>query len=377
MDKKEFSQEELDNIKKALKGWENVTLEQVQVTAGWGLCNYTYIVKALDSQVSPPAVFYRVFRDIQGAKDRDRENKIFKAIAEKGLGPQCHGATLEYRIEEYIPSHVVGVKELHTPQISRQIAKWQAGLHKQNFDFLGLDKKATKMLNLIEGGDFIKRAKEVLHTMEFNEEDQKVVDLLKTKVTEEEWNSLKEMLPKGEKAIRFCHNDPNIGNIIIVEATGKPMLVDYENAGYDYRGLDIGAFMALSRVNLVHPEPPYIHVDYSKFSTDEDMRGYIRRYLLFFRHDWNTIDEEKAFVDDEYLKEYIIKNDNLEDFEEEVEQILRETYVGVMLNQMFATLMVITMDIKGLPYSKYLMTEASYKIYMEFKEKAKASPLRE
>ena len=80
---------------------------------------------------------------------------------------------------------------------------------------------------------------------------------------------------------------------------------------------------------------------------------------------------------DKVWKEYIVKNDNLEDFEAEVEQILREVYVGAMMQLMFASTAVIIMDIKGLPYSKYLMAKASFETYMEFKEKAKAKPVRE
>jgi len=373
---KVFSEKELTNIKSALEGWKDITMEQIQVTNGWGLCNKTYIVKALDPAVQPPAVFLRIFGNSLGASDYEQENKIFKEIANKGLGPKCYYANLEYRIEEYIPSQVVPMDELHTPEKSREIAKWLAGLHKQNFDFLGIPKTPTYIVNKLDSKNLVKTAKEVLHTVELNAEDKEIAEQLKKKVTEEEWSLLKEMLPKGEKTIVFSHNDPNIGNIIKKDSDGKLMPVDYENCGYNYRGLDIGFFFTLSRVNLAHPEPPYIDVNYSRFSTDEERRSWVRRYLFFFKYDWNRIDVEKALVDDEYLKEYVEKHEKLEDFEAEVEEILRESYVCAMLGQMFATVAVVNMDIKGLPYSKYEMNRASYKSYMEFKEKALAFPIK-
>jgi len=376
MEKKIFSEHELTNIKNALKGWENVTFDKIQVIEGFGLCNRTYTVKALDPEVQPSAVFYRQFGAMLGTNDHEQENKIFKEIAKKGLGPQCYFANLEYRIEEYIPSQVIPVKELHTPKMSNFIAKWFAGLHKQDWDFLGADKNVTFILNRIDSRDLLRKAQNVLTTTEFNEEDQKIVEDLKTLVNEEEYQLLKDMLHKSDKTIRFCHNDANIGNIIKVETTGKPMLVDYELCGYNYRGFDIGAFFNLSRINLTHPEPPYYHIDDTKFSTDEEMKGFIRRYLLFYRHDWSTIDEEKALVDDEYLKEYVLKNDNLEDFEAEVEDILRESYAGSMLCSMHSMLALTNMEIKGLPYSKYIIAKAGYDFYIEFKQKAAASPVR-
>ena len=46
-----------------------------------------------------------------------------------------------------------------------------------------------------------------------------------------------------------------------------------------------------------------------------------------------------------------------------------------MLSQLGGIISVINMDI-NLPYSKYLITKASYDCYMEFKEKAKVFPLK-
>ena len=80
MDKVVFSEQELTNIKKALKGWENVTFDKIKVDSAFGLVNRTFVVKALDPEVHPPAVFYRIFGDLFGGSNREKKIKSLKKL---------------------------------------------------------------------------------------------------------------------------------------------------------------------------------------------------------------------------------------------------------------------------------------------------------
>lgn len=56
----------------------------------------------------------------------------------------------------------------------------------------------------------------------------------------DEFNSLHEKLLTLNSPVVFAHNDLLLGNVIYTETLNRVTFIDYEYAGYNYQGFDIG-----------------------------------------------------------------------------------------------------------------------------------------
>mmetsp|Transcript_38389 Transcript_38389/g.34191 ORF Transcript_38389/g.34191 Transcript_38389/m.34191 type:complete len:101 (+) Transcript_38389:671-973(+) len=87
------------------------------------------------------------------------------------------------------------------------------------------------------------------------------------------------VLPTDEPV--FSHNDLLQGNVLIRKDDDGIILIDYEYAAYNFRGYDIGNMFRESLFDYNHPEPPYFKVYPEYYPSDEELKEFLRYYIVF------------------------------------------------------------------------------------------------
>ncbi|KAJ2394354.1 hypothetical protein GGI23_004717, partial [Coemansia sp. RSA 2559] len=83
----------------------------------------------------------------------------------------------------------------------------------------------------------------------------------------------------------FAHNDLLAGNFLRLERTGKIEIVDFEYAGYNYRGFDIANHFCEWMVDYTQVEQSDI-LDPTRYPTEKERHNFLRAYI-----------RAKAFID--------------------------------------------------------------------------------
>lgn len=95
------------------------------------MSNACYKVQITDHTIldraKPTAVLYRKF--MCDVIDRDRENLVFSALSEKGLGPKLLFVNQEYRIEEFFDGRPITIWEMRSPVIMETAIKLIHSFH--------------------------------------------------------------------------------------------------------------------------------------------------------------------------------------------------------------------------------------------------------
>ncbi|KAJ2683390.1 hypothetical protein GGH99_004378 [Coemansia sp. RSA 1285] len=88
-----------------------------------------------------------------------------------------------------------------------------------------------------------------------------------------------------QSPVVFAHGDLQYGNILRLESTGELVVVDFEYAGYNYRGFDIANHFCEWMADYHHATHPHL-LDPARYPTDAQRRAFLRTYV-----------RAKAFVD--------------------------------------------------------------------------------
>mmetsp|Transcript_12739 Transcript_12739/g.10887 ORF Transcript_12739/g.10887 Transcript_12739/m.10887 type:complete len:243 (+) Transcript_12739:44-772(+) len=224
-------------ISKAIEDYKNLRYEDMEFEHLRGLTNLVYKVSPKDPKSKAKPVICRKFNLNHPFINRDHERKLFKELGEKGCGPKCLYDDGQHRIEEFIDSRVILGQEYNKkPQYIKMVAREIARFHKIKVDWLPKARylpedlsNQTKMKTFLEKCD----KSEV-----FTEEEFQKVQALKKVASEEEREFLTKMIPNDDFVL--SHNDLSNGNILVTPDEKAVVLVDYEYAGINFRGFDLG-----------------------------------------------------------------------------------------------------------------------------------------
>jgi len=293
-----------------------------------GLSNMVFLVTT-HHQVSPNPIIFRKFSTKEGIIDRDKEARVFLAMAQKGIGPQCYGSNSQYRLEEYFNSRNILNTEYNDPNYRRKLSIMLANLHK--IDIPNINKLPLIKTDLNDPAFFKPFEEKCADTKLYTPEEQLMIDDILSVTSEEEKSFLSKIIPNTEPV--FCHNDLLTGNILIKKDSNEIVLIDYEYAAYNFRGFDLGNLFKEATFDFTHPEPPFFQIVYSYFPSIDELKESLQYYLVF--SDMKEEDQKKhhdEFVDDkELLTEFIRKNYKHEEFTARVDELFRETKIGVMM----------------------------------------------
>jgi len=181
---------------------------------------------------------------------------------------------------------------------------------------------------------------------------------------------LKTILPKKAESVVFSHNDLHSENILNLTKSKRLLLIDFEYSDYNYRGYDIANFFNEMLFEYSTVEQPYYVLNKNNFPCTEDLTDFVQYYLFFAKFRVKASEVEPILKDEDKLTEYIIKNYDLEAFNDEIEEVIGEVKVCSLLSHYFWILWSVIMskrqDIK-FDYIRY--AHDRYNIYQELKKK--------
>ena len=231
----------------------------------------------------------------------ENEVLVFHTMAQKKIGPQLYGVFPDGRIEEYISdAETLSNDDIKDPIVLTSLAHKLAELHctqmpfsrkpkdyignmenifKEGFDeYIGLfkEKPMPDVPEMQQAGQFV-----------YNYNIQSYVD----------W--LKEMMPKIKHRVTLCHLDQNRGNVLVrknsKDVADKVVLLDYEFAGYSYRGMDLGNHFHARTIDLkAFFSGQFVKLDYPN---EDERLFFIRAYLQHLKSNSDDFDET---LDNEY-----------------------------------------------------------------------------
>jgi len=360
----------VDAIKEHVESWQDLSPERLKVQRLSGLSNKIYKVSIDDKNVYPKTVIYREFGEGAAICDRKRENYVIKSLAKKEIAPMFYGGDEHHRVEKFLNAEELTKSDFKEKQNRRKLAKLMASLHSVNLDKLD---KTPLFLKILEEKSLINEFKEKAEREDiYTPVEQKFLKDIKKLITKEEIAFLKEVAPQqDDKTVVFSHNDLHAGNVLRVDKTEKLLLIDFEYSDYNYRGYDLANLFNETMFEYDTAAHPHYNFDAGRYPKDEELLEFIKYYLFFKKVTPADVDEEVAFNDDKYRDAYLQKNDNLEKFNKEAEELFEETKLCAMFSHYFWCLWAViqshnedmNFDYMHYAYKRYELYQEKRKIY--------------
>jgi len=249
--------------------WPSTDVKNVQLTrlrGGW--VNKVYIVERTfsDKNSSEPLKLLLKMYGGNLASEFDSQEGVELTLPEEllvclewsktGLGPKLLGVFPEGRVEEYIESSMMTREDcLSNDRVRKDFAKCLARFHslempfmREPYDFVEvLSRMAWNFRNNVEQG-FRKNEK-----LKQNVDSKRIADY--------DYESLLEYLtglmsPQFHRKV-FIHWDTHMQNVLVrknpLETESSVMLVDLQEACYNFRGKDLGLHLASMMVDFTNP----------------------------------------------------------------------------------------------------------------------------
>ena len=217
-------------------------------------------------------------------------------MSRRGLGPKIYGLFKGGSVEEFIDSHTLTYEESADPEISRDIAISLAKTHAIE----GLPLKLTVSEEVRKKQrEWIKMIPEKKSYWKNHDEIQKMnldLDFILNFDFEQQVDWLDEKCNQVKMRKHFVLVDMNYLNCLVrnhpKDGESRVVLIDYDIAHHDYRGMDFGShffgrrFQADSKVDKIVPN--------SRFFTVEEKRNFLKIYQQEIKrlNVWNDFDED-------------------------------------------------------------------------------------
>ncbi|KAJ6646204.1 Choline kinase alpha [Pseudolycoriella hygida] len=230
---------------------------------------------------------------VKAGKCETSEGLVFYANGLNGLGPKLLGVFEGGRVEEFVPSHRLSEKDLVDPRLSMELARKLARFHALK---LPVSKKRRDLL-AVSG----------IYQDQYNKEN--LMKIIKEfSLSAEECTLLEESYHNDHKLLRsfeskvggrivFCHGDLNKNNILVRDTPDqfneRIMLIDYELAATDYRGVDLSALL-LNRMYEMKENGEFFQIcewpdyEYRRLIATEYLNE--TKKLNYFEFDENGVD---------------------------------------------------------------------------------------
>lgn len=249
-------------------------------------------------------------------------------------------------------------------QLARQIAKF----HKIQADWLP---KARYLADDVTSEKFLKPFYDKISQKKlFTEEELELIEQLKTVVSTEEIEFLKKVIP-AEDDLVTSHNDLSLANLII-EESNKIWLIDYEYAGRNFRGFDIGYLFHQGRLVRL-PDAPYFKFKDDNFPPEEDLIDFIRYYVVFSDL---TGEEDESFgdillSDEAEFKKHVESKYSKEAFDTKVRDLHRQAKIGVLACNHYIVTWATSMCKSGAKFDHLAFAKAGFAYYQKYKKEIK------
>ena len=249
-----------------------------------GLSSRIYLVENVVATIGQHDVFKflvrlyggRLMTDDEPAKTLSptEEALIYQAADLAGLGPKLYGVFDGGRVEEFVASHQLRETDLKDTQLLLEVARKLARFHALR---VPMSKKPRDTLKIVE----------IYMSQYVRERFLKFIDLVNNGdasfMTEFDYESeivwLRRMVPKIGGRLVTLHGDLHKNNILVRDQVDsfneRIMLIDFELAGTEYRGRDIGTFF-VSHIMEINDD---CMDNNGKYPDNDRQRAFITEYL--------------------------------------------------------------------------------------------------
>ncbi|KAF8983538.1 hypothetical protein BGZ46_010046 [Entomortierella lignicola] len=241
----------------------------------------TFLDKDSDDQVlmtKPRKVLLRVYGvGLESLISRNDELQWLRNLSGMDIGPSLLGIFKNGRFEEYVESTTLTKNDIRCPRTSRHIAHRMCELHnivnvfpppentipQTQLNITGWTPLAREAIEKICAKDPTKRA----FIDDFDFEKLLV-----------EFNEVQRELTAVHSPLVFAHNDTQYGNILKTkDESGELIVIDFEYAGYNTRGFDIGNHFCEWTADYHSERPSVLHPD--RYPTKAEQLNFLEAYM--------------------------------------------------------------------------------------------------
>ncbi|OBZ90986.1 putative choline kinase 2 [Choanephora cucurbitarum] len=209
----------------------------------------------------------------------DRENELdwLARLSHLNIGASLLGIFGNGRFEQYLPSTTLTSHDIQDPETSNQVASclrelhdivavypYQPSVHKLEI-WSNIDKWYRVVIGLLPS------------LISKHEGWAKVLTTFNLERLPFEIEECKHILSRSDSPIVFAHNDTQYGNLLRLAKTDELVVVDFEYAGYNPRGVDIANHFCEWMYDYHSDAPASMKPD--QFPTEQEQIRFLTAYL--------------------------------------------------------------------------------------------------
>jgi len=268
----------------------------------------------------------------------------------------------EYRIEEYIESRGLEFSEISQKKLYRKLACKIAQFH--SLDIENIDK--TPFIDKMEARiEKWKRLEDQCSEEIFSVEELVFIKEVQCLSDKEEIEFLKSLVPT--KNLVLSHNDIHTQNVLLTR-DNDPILIDYEEGCYNFRGFDIGNMFCEGMLHLSYEKLPAYQFDEKLYPSEEELKDFLRYYVMFSKLKNITSEEMLVILDnEEVLREYEMKMFEEGEREGLIGELLEEIKIGSLVSCYYWTIWAVSKE-KGSQFDFLQIGKDRFQCYQKWKQ---------
>ncbi|KAJ1975134.1 hypothetical protein H4R35_003285 [Dimargaris xerosporica] len=271
-----------------LPKYHDITADQVQVIPLSGaLTNSVYKVivqRPLPPSTTTPAptktrqFLLRIYGvGVEQLFEREKELYWLRKLSELGVGPRLLAIFDNGRIEQYLESTTLTATDIRDPRTSRHIARRMCELHSIVHTLPPRPECVPEAWLCIDKWYPLVKQKWPLLQRKYDDRTNLLGDLDMDALAGN-INKLKARVTALNPPIVFAHNDLQYGNILRLDQPSQELVViDFEYAGYNYRGFDIANHFSEWTADY-HSDTPHA-LDFDRYPTEEEQHMFLNAYI--------------------------------------------------------------------------------------------------
>ncbi|KAF9100203.1 hypothetical protein BGX23_004031 [Mortierella sp. AD031] len=226
----------------------------------------------------PRRVLLRVYGiGLESLISRNDELKWLQNLSTMEIGPSLLGIFKNGRFEEYVESTTLTKDDIRHPRTSRHIAHRMCELHNIVNVFPPPEGCIPQTQENI--ARWIPLAREAIEKICAKDPSKRaVIDEFDFEKFLVEVDEVHRDLTAVHSPLVFAHNDTQYGNILkTTDGSGELVVIDFEYAGYNTRGFDIGNHFCEWTADYHSDIPSVLHPD--RYPTKEEQLNFLEAYM--------------------------------------------------------------------------------------------------
>ncbi|KAK3825001.1 MAG: kinase-like domain-containing protein [Benniella sp.] len=226
----------------------------------------------------PRKILLRVYGiGLESLISRDAELQWLRNLSTMEIGPSLLGIFKNGRFEEYVESTTLTKEDIRDPRTSRHIAHRMCELH----NIVNMFPPPQGCIPQTKGNilRWIPLAREAIQEIcKEDPEKKKVMDEFDFEKLVVEIEEVHRELTSVHSPLVFAHNDTQYGNILRTkDESGELVVIDFEYAGYNTRGFDIGNHFCEWTADYHSERPSILHP--GRYPTREEQLNFLEAYV--------------------------------------------------------------------------------------------------